>query len=123
MLFSFIRASDANGISTLKTWRLLDRLEQNQSVVLLGNAHTASKYLNSKTQLIDEDSAYAWALHYEMSFRWLTQQKLILGHSLPLGKKREIDDLIKDCQALKSFWIKVIAEEKWNSVDFSWSDP
>ena len=118
-----IRDSDANGPSTLKTWRLVDRFEQNQSVVLLGNAHTSSKYLNSKTQLIDEDSAYAWALHYEMSFRWLTQQKLILGHSLPWVKKRELDDLINDCQALKSFWIKVIAEEKWNSIDFSWSDP
>ena len=73
--------------------------------------------------MIDEDTAYAWALHYEMSFRWLVRQKQVFGNSLSWKAKQQLDDIIGDSEALKKRWIKAIAEENWRSMDFSLSDP
>ena len=114
---------DTTQMTNEKTWNLVDRFKQNESIVALGDARTELEQIRSKNYVIDEDSAYAWALHYEISFRWLVRQKQVFGNSLSWEEKHQLDDIIGDSEALKKQWIKAIAEEKWSSMDFSLSDP
>lgn len=67
--------------------------------------------------IIDEDTAYTWALHFEMIHRWLESQNKQNLNSY------EINHLMKMSLALRDHWIKIIAEEKWDSVNFYLSDP
>jgi hypothetical protein len=105
-------------------WQHKDRLKYNLHLLSLGDARYEVDKLSlvkDKNYIIDEDGAYAWALHYEMSVRWLSVQAQ--QRRLSYSESQKLEALIYDSQALKEFWIKVIAEEKWDSVDFSFSDP
>lgn len=129
--FGFLSSCFKNHCNQLHTdhlakpvWWREDRLKYNLYLLSLGDARYEVDKLSlakDKNYIIDEDGAYAWALHYEMSVRWLSLQAQQRRLSYPESQKLEA--LIYDSQALKEFWIKVIAEEKWDSVDFSFSDP
>lgn len=66
--------------------------------------------------IIDEDSAYSWALHHEMSARWINA----LEHD---GDRRSLEKIRHFHLSLRDMWIKIIAEEKWDSVDFLLTPP
>lgn len=51
------------------TWSFQEQLKYNQNLIQLADARQVRQI--QSLGLVDEDSAYAWALHYEMTARWL----------------------------------------------------
>ena len=90
-----------------RAWRLLQ----------LGDATPlTSQDEIQRSPITDEDTAYAWALHHEMSSRWLTDR--LKGH-----QSSSILQAIQAHTELRDLWIKQIVQAGWTGVDFSSADP
>ena len=92
------------------------RIDQYLEQLPQQNLHSTSPVL----YLSDEDTAYAWALHHEMSVRWLsariseTEDALYQGH---------LASAIAAHQGLRTWWIQQIALDRWDQLHFSSSHP
>ena len=87
-----------------------------QTKIQLKLADARLKLYGDHELIIDEDSAYSWALQHEMLTRWLPS----LDQKSP---SKEAKALIKAHIAQRDHWLKIIAEENWRSLDLSHSAP
>ena len=109
-----------NGFFTLRLLdqaqppRLVDLKRFTQNELKLADARLS---INDESSLvIDEDSAYSWALHHEMITRWIPLRTT--SNSLGFSQA-----LLEAHLHQRDAWLKIIAEEKWHSLDLSHSPP